>query len=116
MNVLAERTGALDLLLFDVCDNLQLSTTQHDTAEGRYQAIAKVISGANSPFFQWNSNLYSQGSTRLRTTVKPADTPHDLDLVCEFDVSHYLVNPMDLLDDMFALFTTHGVYGGMVTK
>jgi hypothetical protein len=46
---------------------------------------------------------------RLRTTVKPIDTPHDLDLVCEFDVSHELVNPMGLLDDMFKLFSDHGV-------
>ena len=53
---------------------------------------------------------------RLRTTVKPIDTPHDLDLVCEFDVPHDDVSPMHLLDDMFTLFSEHGVYGGMVTK
>ena len=116
MNGLAERKNALDFLLFDVCDNLQLSPTQHDTAESRYHAIAKVISGVNSPFSHWDSNLYSQGSMRLRTTVKPIDLPHDLDLVCEFDVSHYTVDPMRLLDDMYGLFKSHGVYGGMVIK
>lgn len=41
MNDLAVRTGALDLLLFDVCDNLQLSPTQHQKAEDRYHSIAK---------------------------------------------------------------------------
>jgi hypothetical protein len=116
MHGLAVRTDALDLLLFDVCDNLQLSPTQHDKAEGRYHAIAKVICAESSPFWGWDSNLYSQGSMRLRTTVKPIDTPHDLDLVCEFDVSHEDVDPMILLDDMFKLFDEHGVYGGMVTK
>ena len=50
MNDLAVRTDALDFLLFDVCDNLQLSPTQHQKAEDRYHAIAKVISAANSPF------------------------------------------------------------------
>jgi hypothetical protein len=116
MNALAARTDALDLLLFDVCDNLQLSPTQHNKAEDRYKSIAKVIGAANSPFSHWDSNLYSQGSMRLRTTVKPSDTPHDLDLVCEFDVSHVDVDPMSLLDQMFTLFSDHGVYGGMVTK
>jgi hypothetical protein len=116
MNGLVARTEALDLLLFDVCDSLQLSVTQHNKAENRYSAIAKVISGANSPFSHWDSNLYSQGSMRLRTTVKPIDNPHDLDLVCEFDVSHDDADPMTLLDDMFKLFSEHGVYGGMVTK
>lgn len=115
-NDLAVRTDALDLLLFDVCDTLQLSPTQHQKAEDRYHAITKVISAENSPFWRWESNVYSQGSMRLRTTVKPIDTPHDLDLVCEFDVSHDDVYPMVLLDGMFKLFSEHGVYGGMVTK
>jgi hypothetical protein len=116
MNSLVARTDALDLLLFDVCDSLQLSVTQHNKAEDRYHAIAKVIGGPNSPFSGWDSNLYPQGSMRLRTTVKPIDNPHDLDLVCEFEVPHDDVNPMELLDDMFKLFSEHGVYGGMVTK
>jgi hypothetical protein len=115
-NGLAIRTGALDFLLFDVCDNLQLSPTQHQKAEDRYHAITKVVSAENSPFRWWDANIYSQGSMRLRTTVKPSDTPHDLDLVCEFDVSHADVDPMGLLNEMFVLFREHGVYGGMVTK
>jgi len=116
MNDSIARTNALDLLLFDACDSLQLSPTQHRKAEDRYHAIAKVISAANGPFSRWESNTYSQGSMRLRTTVKPIDTPHDLDLVCEFDVSHSEVYPMLLIDDMFQLFDEHGVYGGMVTR
>lgn len=116
MNDLAVRANALDFLLFDVCGNLQLSPTQHQKAEDRYHAIARVINAASSPFSHLDSNLYSQGSMRLRTTVKPIDTPHDLDLVCEFEVSHEDVDPMALMDAMFKLFSDHGVYGGMVTK
>ena len=59
LNELAVRADALDLMLFDVCDNLQLSPTQHQKAEDRYHAIANVISGANSPFSCWDSSLYS---------------------------------------------------------
>ena len=108
MNALAARTDVLDLLLFDVCDNLQLSPTQHNKAEDRYKSIAKVIGAANSPFSHWDSNLYSQGSMRLRTTVKPSDTPHDLDLVCEFDVSHEDVNPISTHRDNLAHLATGG--------
>jgi hypothetical protein len=116
MNELVARTGALDVILFDVCGNLQLSPTQQQKAEDRYQAIANVIGGESSPFSCWQSTLYSQGSMRLRTTVKPIDTPHDLDIVCGFDVSHEDVDPMLLLEDMFTLFSDHGIYGGMVAK
>lgn len=111
-----ERTNALDLFLFRVCETLQLSQTQHTNAEDRYKAIAGVIDGANSPFAHLSSNLYPQGSMRLGTTVKPIEGPHDLDFVCEFTVSHKLVNPMALLDEMYDLFKSHGVYGGMVEK
>jgi hypothetical protein len=51
---------------------------------------------------------------RLRTTVKPIDGPHDLDFVCEFNISHTKVNPMALLNAMYKVFEGHGVYGGMV--
>ena len=51
---------------------------------------------------------------RLGTTVKPIDGPHDLDFVCEFNVSHASVNPMDLLNAMYKVFEEHGVYSGMV--
>ena len=116
MTAVLERTNGLDALLFDVCDNLQLTETQHRKAEDRYHAIANVVSATGSPFSLWDSNLYAQGSMRLRTTVKPTSTPHDLDIVCEFNLPHTSVNPMDLLDSMFELFESHGVYGGMVTK
>src|SRR5690242_1674507 len=107
------RTNALDVVLFDICDGLQLTKTRHGTAEGRYHSIADVIRESNLPFSQWNSKVYPQGSMRLRTTVKPIESPHDLDLVCEFDVHYTSVNAMSLLDNMFDLFREHGVYGGM---
>jgi len=53
---------------------------------------------------------------RLRTTVKPIDGPHDLDFVCEFNISHTKVNPMALLNAMYKVFEGHGVYGGMVSS
>src|ERR1039458_4283236 len=111
-----ERANAFDVLLFKVCETLQLSPTQHGKAEDRYKAIAKVIDGPSSPFVHLSSNMYPQGSMRLGTTVKPVEGPHDLDFVCEFTVSHKLVNPIALLDEMYELFRDHGVYGGMVEK
>ncbi|MCU1223397.1 MAG: hypothetical protein JWQ42_1490 [Edaphobacter sp.] len=111
-----DRAIALDRMLFDICETLQLTEAQHGKAEERYKAIARVLDGPNSPFSEIESNLYPQGSMRLGTTVKPIEGPHDLDFVCEFAVSHELVNPMTLLDEMYDLFKSHGVYGGMVDK
>ena len=53
---------------------------------------------------------------KLGTSVKPMGGPHDLDFVCEFAVSHRLINPLVLLDEMYNVFVEHGVYGGMVER
>jgi hypothetical protein len=111
---LHQRAVGLDSLLFEICEELQLTPTQHQKADDRYSAIARTLDGPNSPFSQIESNLYPQGSMRLGTTVKPIDGPHDLDFVCEFSVSHTSVNPMGLLNAMYKVFEGHGVYGGMV--
>jgi hypothetical protein len=111
---LHQRAVGLDSLLFEICENLQLTPTQHQKAVDRYQAIARTLDSPNTPFSHIESNLYPQGSMRLGTTVKPIDGPHDLDFVCEFNVSHASVNPMGLLNAMYKVFDEHGVYGGMV--
>ena len=107
---LRQRAVGLDSLLFEICEDLQLTPTQHQKADDRYSAIARTLDGPNSPFSHIESNLYPQGSMRLGTTVKPIDGPHDLDFVCEFNVSHASVNPMSLLNAMYKVFEEHGVY------
>ena len=104
----AQRGAGLDNLLFEVCESLQLTPTQHQKAVERYKAIARVLDNSNTSFGHIDSNLYPQGSMRLGTTVKPLDGPHDLDFVSEFNVSHTLVNPMGLLNEMHRMFKQHG--------
>lgn len=109
-----ERAAGLDSLLFEICESLQLTPTQHQKAVQRYSAIARTLDGPDSPFADIESNLYPQGSMKLGTTVKPLDGPHDLDFVCEFNISYATADPMRLLDAMYNVFKGHGVDGGMV--
>jgi hypothetical protein len=108
------KAASLDSLLFDVCESLQLTPTHHQKAVERYKAIARLLDESDTSFGHIDSNLYPQGSMKLGTTVKPLDGPHDLDFVSEFNISHTLVNPMGLLNEMHRMFKEHGVYGGMV--
>lgn len=109
-----QRVASLDSLLFEVCESLQLTSTQHQKAVERYKAIARVLDDSDTAYGHIDSNLYPQGSMKLGTTVKPLDGPHDLDFVSEFNISHMQVNPMSLLNEMYKEFKRHGVYGGMV--
>lgn len=118
MSVLAftkERQSAFDELLFEICEALQITSTQHQKAEDRYKTIGKVIT-AFPGFAGLAPEIYSQGSMKLRTTTKPIGGPFDLDFVCEFTISHKLVNPLALLDEMFSVFKTNSIYENMVEK
>jgi hypothetical protein len=110
-----QREVELDALLFEICESLQLESSQHKKAEARYKAIANELDSDKSPFAEIETNLYPQGSMKLGTTVKPIDGPHDLDFVCEVAVEHTKVNPMALLREMYAFFQNHGVYGKMTS-
>jgi hypothetical protein len=110
-----ERKAAFDELLIDICDSLQITPTQHQKAESRYKTIGNLIT-ASPTFMGLNPEIYPQGSMKLRTTTKPVDGPHDLDFVCEFAVSHNLVNPLALLDEMFKVFKANATYANMVEK
>jgi len=65
-----ERAAGLDSLLFEICESLQLTLTQHQKAVQRYGAIARTLDSPDTPFAKIESNLYPQGSMKLGTTVK----------------------------------------------
>jgi hypothetical protein len=111
-----DKATAIDSLLFELCETLQLSPSQHSNAVSRYIAISDVLNSSASPFSFIESSVYSQGSMRLGTTVKPLNGPHDLDFVCELAISHVHADPIDLLNKLFGFFKQHGVYSGMVER
>ena len=106
----------LDDLLYEVCEDLQLSPTSFTKAEERYKAVSSALESYDSPFRQARLIIYPQGSMRLGTTVKPIDGPHDLDFVCELEVSHLQIDPLRLHDALFNFLLNHGTYKDMVSR
>jgi len=80
---LTEFTGAIDGILFDISDHLQLSTARYNLAVERYNTLNRVGESAQSPFWFFRPEIYPQGSMALGTTVKPVEGPHDLDFVLQ---------------------------------
>jgi hypothetical protein len=73
----AETVGILERM----CEALELTATQYDTAKTRYESAGKWLAEAESPLLRALS-IYLQGSTALGTTVKPLGrNEHDVDLV-----------------------------------
>jgi hypothetical protein len=104
----------LDDMLFEVCDELQLAPYRYSQAEERYQAVAGVLEAKGSPFAAAAPKIYPQGSMRLGTTVQPLEGPHDLDFVLELSAPYQNVDPMKLIQALFATLKNNEVYREMV--
>lgn len=108
----------LDDLLHRICRRLQISSTQHQLAEERYQAIGGWLEAEGSPLAPFAPKIYPQGSLRIGTTVRPLERQeYDLDLVCELQIDpRYIGNPVDLLDAMETRLQSHATYEGMLER
>jgi hypothetical protein len=76
----ARRTQIIEVLEM-VCESLELSKSQFAQAKQRYEGVGACLAGSNDPVLR-AITIYLQGSTALRTTVRPIGVnEHDVDLV-----------------------------------
>ncbi len=68
-------------LLERICQSLELTDTQYQSAKERYEGVGRWLAASDNSLLQ-ALLIYLQGSTALGTTVKPIDrNEHDVDLV-----------------------------------
>lgn len=70
-------------------ESLQISPSRYEQASKRYESIGNWLNRDNSQIKDLNPKIYTQGSFRLGTVIKPdSDKEHyDLDLVCEIEIT-----------------------------
>ena len=79
-----------------VCESLELSPSQFTLAKQRYEAVGACLAGSEEPVLRTIA-IYLQGSTALRTTVKPIGiNEHDVDLVAHVPDLHVQMSPAAL--------------------
>src|SRR3984893_6357040 len=91
----ARRTQMVDLLE-RVCDFLELSPSQYALANQRYEGLGTFLAASEELVLRTVS-IFLQGSTALRTTVKPVGVnEHDVDLVAHVPDLDVNVSPAAL--------------------
>src|ERR1700727_1245184 len=76
----ASQTHIVEVLEM-VCESLELSDSQFAQAKQRYEGVGACLARSDDPVLRVIT-VYLQGSTALRTTVKPISiNEHDVDLV-----------------------------------
>ena len=108
----------LDDLLMRICIELQLDETRYKLAETHYQAVGKWLEMEDSPVAVLKPIIYSQGSMRLNTTVKPlARDEYDLDFVCELICqTSFFGHPVEALDLIEQRLRDNETYRPMVER
>src|SRR2546426_11492345 len=97
-------------LLLRICISLQITPTLYKTAEDHYNAIGGWLADPSSGLFHYRPQIYSQGSFRIGTTVKPRrQEEYDVDLVCELLTDPRLISdPVILLNHIESRLRSHG--------
>lgn len=110
--------SALDDLLDAIGIKLQISKSAHEGARDRYITIAKWLRAEGSPLAKYKPHIFSQGSLRIRTTVKPkGGDQYDLDLVCLLEAKpESFSNAVEVLDLIQERLETNKTYEGMIER
>jgi hypothetical protein len=88
----ARRTQIVEVLEM-VCESLELSTSQFAQAKHRYEGVGACLAGSDDPVLR-AMTIYLQGSTALRTTVRPIGfNEHDVDLIAHVPDPNVEISP-----------------------
>lgn len=70
--------------LEDLAESLDIPMSLYEKAKDRYKAVGDWLDRENGPLALFEPDMYSQGSFRLGTVVKPTNDvdDYDIDLVC----------------------------------
>jgi len=111
------KISLLDDLLNRIAVKLQLDQTRRDKAETSYSAVSKFLENDEKFFSNLDINIYSQGSYRLGTTVKPkSGDEYDLDFVLEVNLDYKKYNPLILLDNLERRLRENEIYADKVER
>jgi hypothetical protein len=82
-------TRAAEDLISDLADSLDIPESRYESAERSYKSVSSWLDRPESRFANTHFNVYTQGSFRLGTVIRPFDgrEDYDLDIVCEFSTS-----------------------------
>jgi hypothetical protein len=78
-------TSTAERVLEQLASRLDISDTHYEAAERSYQSVGSWLNRPESSIAQYSPSIYSHGSFRLGTVIRPPSDEDcfDLDIVCE---------------------------------
>jgi len=114
---ITQQNTQLNFILELICNNLQITESQHASAEEKYKTIGKWLSASDSQLHMYEPVIFSQGSFRIGTTVKPlAKNEYDIDLVCQLQKDIAITDPMELLEKVYQRIKSNATYKSPISE
>ncbi len=112
------KKNQIDDLLVRIGRKLELTKTQEDRVASSYDSVGKWLVKAESPLFNFDPQVFPQGSYKLQTTVKPiGKDEYDIDIVCCLDGAWKSINkPVALLDTLENWMKENGNYKDKIER
>lgn len=103
-------------LLDQLCQQIEITETQYQTAKDRYEAVGLWLSRSNSPDLE-QVQIYPQGSVALGTTIKPlASNEFDVDLVCHLPTLPHTSDARAIKALIGTRLKENAIYKGMLEE
>lgn len=95
-------TRTFESALQQLAENLSISDTHYEAAERSYQSVARWLNRPESRVAKFAPSIYSQGSFKLGTVIRPPtdEDCFDLDVVCEMSASKATITQERLKDEL----------------
>ena len=84
-----EQKQYLSKILTNIADSLDIPESKYKEAVSKYETIGNWLDAHDSKLHLYKPIIYSQGSFRLGTIVKPITDgdEYDIDLVCQLEIN-----------------------------
>ena len=103
-----------------IAQDIDISPSKYQQAVSRYNAVGEWLENGNYQGSSGAPSIYTQGSFRLGTVVRPirqgAEADYDIDLVCELSIPKYLSVPDAIKRMVGNRLKEHKTYKGMLDK
>ncbi|MGK4351759.1 MULTISPECIES: nucleotidyltransferase domain-containing protein [Enterobacter cloacae complex] len=114
LNISKDKRQYVGDFLDCIVDCLDLTETQHKHIKSAYHSVGKFLSEGDNPILK-GAMIYSQGSVRLNTTVKPKGSEqYDVDLLCYLPNASHITGWAQVLDAVRDRLSSHETYRKML--
>lgn len=117
IDFLRDKDLSLEILLDNICQQLQLDPTREKLMKTAYETVSSIIDEDMSFFGKLDPTIYVYGSKAIGTTTKPyGKEEFDLDFVIKVSYNWEGISLNNFLDKLFNLLNSHGTYKDKVER